>query len=161
MLFYLVLVTNKDFCRAEVFSEILTNLSKYKLDIIKLSKLKNTRNTFDNLVLIFPKGVFPVQSRKNQYHHRIPHIWKVYEPNFTLYKQIFIFRPNFPKKGNSILKQKTWTSQSNSAYSNYTRCQVSTYTNNFDFSGQNFPKKGISSVKWKRFTSPSNFAYSN
>ena len=39
MLFYLVLVTNKDFCRGEVFSEILTNLSKYKLDITKLNKL--------------------------------------------------------------------------------------------------------------------------
>ena len=39
MLFYSVLVINKEFYSAEVFSEVLPNLSKQKLDITKLSKL--------------------------------------------------------------------------------------------------------------------------
>ena len=39
MLFYPVLVINKEFYSAEVFSEVLTNLLKQKLDITKLSKL--------------------------------------------------------------------------------------------------------------------------
>ena len=73
MLFYSVLVINKELCRDELFSEILTNLSKQKLDIIQLNKL-NTCYSFDNLGPIFPKRIFPVQNRKSKYRHQIPHI---------------------------------------------------------------------------------------
>ena len=39
MFFFSVLVINNELSKPEMFSEILTNLSKQKLEIIKLNKL--------------------------------------------------------------------------------------------------------------------------
>lgn len=79
--FYSVLLI-KELCRAE----ILTDLSKKKLDIMKLNKL-------NKVTAIFPKSVFPVQHRKYVYQHRIPHIQISLCTKFYLNKQIWIFDP--------------------------------------------------------------------
>ena len=44
--------------------------------------------------------------------------------NFTWNWQFSFFRPNFPKKGISSLKQMQGTPQMNSAYSNKSRYQI-------------------------------------
>ena len=103
---------------------------------------------------IFPKTVFPLQNRKTKNHHHL----NKFCTKFYL-KQIWIFEPNFPKKGFSGLKQKS--EHKDSIRSNYTRCQKSAYTSNFDFSRPNLPKQGISSISQKMLTSPLNFKYSS
>ena len=146
MIFYSGLVINKELWRAKLLSEILTNLLKQKLDITKLNKSTNTCNSLDNLEPIFRKGYF---------RSKISLCAK-----FHLEQTNLNFWNNFPRRGISVLKQKKWTSPSDSVYLNHTRCQISAYKNRFDFSGPNLPNRGISSHQ-KKLTSPSNSAYSN
>ena len=102
----------------------------------------------------FQKWYFPSKTEKGN----IIIIWLSFCTKFYL-KQILIFEPNFPKKGFSGLKQKS--EHKDSIRSNYTRCQKSAYTSNFDFSRPNLPKQGISSISQKMLTSPLNFKYSS
>ena len=52
---------------------------------------------------------------------------------FQLKLTILIFRTKFSKKSIFGLKQKKWTWPLNSAYSNYSRCLISTWNDNFNF----------------------------
>ena len=61
MLFSAVSVIYKELTRAKVFSEISTNLSKEKLNIIKLNKLNIYLLNLKNFGTVFPKKLFPVQ----------------------------------------------------------------------------------------------------
>ena len=54
-----------------------------------------------------------------------------------------------------------WTPLLNSASSNYSRYQISAYTDNFDILDQIYPKKDIAGQKSSRWISPVNFAYSD
>lgn len=66
---YALLLISKKLCGAKVISQILANLRKQKLAIIKLNNQKKT--IFDHLGIIFTKKLYPVENRKNEDHHRI------------------------------------------------------------------------------------------
>ena len=62
--------------------------------------------------------------------------------NFSLNWQFWFFGPHLRKKGFSGLKQKKGIPPLNSAYSNWSRYQISPQTDNFDdLLDQIFPKK--------------------
>ena len=73
----------------------------------------------------------------------------IYLPNFILIWRFWVFGPSFPKKDISSEKQKKWTSQLSSAYSNQSWCQISAYTGKLFF-WPKFRKKGISGRKRKK-----------
>ena len=87
--------------------------------------------------------------RDNKHHHWIQRIWIRLRIKFQLNRKIWIFGPNFPKKGVYRLKQKKWTSPSDLPYPNDTWCQILADTNNFHIFVWNLPKKSISSLKLK------------
>ena len=135
MISYSVLFINKTFCRAKAFSQILTDLPKCKLAIIKSNNLKICNN-FDNLELIFWKRIFLAQNSKTEHYHSIPHVWIRVGTKFTLNKHFWVFGLSLPRKGVSRVKQKKWTSSLNSAYSNWSRYQISASMKNFNFLDQ-------------------------
>ena len=66
MISYSVLFINKKLRRAEAFSEILTNLPKQKLEVMKLNNLKNLVVTLINGTNFFKKCI---SARINEYHN--------------------------------------------------------------------------------------------
>ena len=73
MLSYTLLFINKKLEIGVGFAGILINLSKQKVEIIRLNDLGQN----------FPKRVSPTKNRKNK-HHRIPHIRIGYIQNIFL-----------------------------------------------------------------------------
>ena len=69
-----MLLINRKLCEGLARSEILINLPKQKLAIIKIHNFNKTFNNFVNMGKTFPKDIFPVQNRKSEYHYQIYHI---------------------------------------------------------------------------------------
>ena len=67
---------------------------------------------------ICPKRVITLQNKKSEQYHWILHIRISLGTKFRLQLVILTFCANLPKNGISDQKQKKWTSQLNSAYSN-------------------------------------------
>ena len=125
--------------RAKTFSEVVTNLPKQKPDIIKLKCLINLQQ-LESLGPVFPKMVFLVQNRKNEYQHWIHYIRISLYNKLGLKRQSWFYRPKLSKRDISSQKQQKWALLLDSRHSNYCNEQISASTDKI-YSTRMFPIK--------------------
>ena len=93
--------------RAKTFSGVVTNLPKQKPDIIKLKCLINLQQ-LESLGPVFPKMIFLVQNRKNEYQHWIHYIRISLYTKPSLKRQSWFYGPKLSKRDTSSQKQQKW-----------------------------------------------------
>ena len=93
--------------RAKTFSGVVTNLPKQKPDIMKLKSLINLQH-LESLGPVFPKMVFLVQNRKNEYQHWIHYIWISLYTKLSLKRLSWFYGPKLSKRDISSQKQQKW-----------------------------------------------------